>query len=150
MKHIVFIIIILVAGICPVIAATSSTIATVNQSEGDPYDTYYYEYSEILFGTSVDNNGNIEGESTTFSLGSSGKVDLAVFVSNDGEFATNTLYIEIYDDEEEPFDDYSIEIQPEWDWVKFVHTFNKPGTYYFDIYNEEDTFVNSASVTITR
>lgn len=152
MKRLVFIfpLLALVFAFAPASATAPAETASAAQPKGDPYDTYYYEYSEILFALTVDQNGNLDGENTTFKLGSSGKIDLTVFVSNDGEFATNGLYIEVYDEEESLVEDYGIDIQPEWDWVKFVHTFNKPGTYYFDIYNDEDTFVNSAQVTITR
>lgn len=116
----------------------------------DPYDTYYYEYSVILFGTSVDNEGNIVGESTTFKVGSNGVAKFDVYIENDGEFATEALYFEIYNEDSDLFEDFIIEITPEWNWTKFTYTIDRPGKYFMDVYNYEDTFVNSAEFEITK
>lgn len=60
-------------------------MGVVSAQDDDIYDTYYYEYSEVTFGTSVDGEGNVEGESRTFKLGKAG-ADFIVVVYNENPF----------------------------------------------------------------
>lgn len=111
-------------------------------------DTYYYENSTISFCKSVDDEGNMIGESEVFNLGRTGQVEVAVYLDMDGEpIETEKIIATVYQDGDK-LDDFEYEVQKEWNWVKFVLTFKEKGSYSVDIYNEEDTFINTASVTI--
>jgi hypothetical protein len=123
----------------------SSIISTIDP----PDDTYYYEYSEVLFGTGVDQEGNMIDEASEFALPSKGPIEIAVGTFQDDPFLTSKVYVEIYDEENEMVDEFYIEIDTEWNWFKFMVEFDKAGTYYIDLYNEIDVFINSGTVTIT-
>lgn len=119
----------------------------------DEVDTYYYENSSILFCNSIDAEGNPVGEATSFSMRRTGTVDVSVYLDNHGlPFRTNKMYVDVYNEETNlKFDTFSVDVEPDWDYVKFVQTFTTPGKYYFDYYNEDDIFINtSGTVTITE
>jgi len=124
---------------------------TDNSADPDSeVDTYYYEESEILFGESVDANGNLEGESDEFKLGNESKINVIVYITNDNAFKTDKFYITIYDDEDQIVDEFDITVEPDWDWAKFTQSFKEPGDYMLDIYNANDVFVNTGYLTIKR
>lgn len=121
---------------------------TTNSASDEP-DTYYYENSIVQFCTSVDASGNPVGVSESFKLNAEGSVTVAVYVENDGNpFKTDKFNVDIFDDKENAVDSYSLDIQPEWDYVKFEQKFNRPGVYYVDIYTANDVFINTGTVTI--
>lgn len=134
---------------------TPDSFASVNQQSSiistiePPDDTYYYEYSEVLFGTGVDQEGNMIDEASEFELPSDGPAKISVGAFQDDPFLTSKVYVEIYDEDNEMVDEFYIEIDTEWNWFKFVVEFNEAGTYYIDLYNEIDVFINSGTVTIT-
>ncbi len=130
------------------LSATMNVVSA--QEEINIYDTYYYEYSEVLFGESVDNEGNVVGENTTFKIGSSGSADIVVMIANEGAFGTETLVIYIYDEDMNPVDEFSINIESEWNWVKFSISLKEEGKYYVDVYNEVDTFVNTGELFVEK
>ncbi len=115
-------------------------------------DTYYYEDSEILFCTSVDSVGNPSGTSTRFSLGASGTANVVVYLSNNYKaFKTTKMYVDVYSSAtNEKVDDFSIDVEADWDFVKFTQPFTNTGDFYIDIYNADDVFINTATVTIIR
>lgn len=122
-----------------------------SSSDDEEVDTYYYENSEIIFCESVSADGDPEMESTEFKADRTGSREVTIYLSNDKAFKTTKMYIDIYDSKSnEKVDDYSIDVESEWDWVKFKHTFTRPGEYYVDIYNADDIFINTATLTITR
>lgn len=116
-------------------------------------DTYYYENSNIVFCTSVDDEGNPVDESSSFSLGSGGSVNVAVYIDNDRmPFKTNKLFVDIYKDADAAiFDSFGIDIQPEWDYVKFTQNFTEPGTYTVEFYTADDIYINTSdTLSITQ
>ncbi len=129
--------------------AEASKMTAIHVAE-PPDDTYYYEYSSVLFGTDVDANGEIVNESSEFKLPSSGPAKIAVLVENDEPFLTEKVYVEIYNEDNELVEDFNLELKPEWNWFKFVIELEKPGSYFVDIYNEIDVFINSGTVEVYK
>lgn len=127
----------------------SATMSVVSAQDDDIYDTYYYEYSEVVFGTSVDGEGNVEGESRTFKLGNAG-ADFIVVVFNDAPFKTKEFFVEVFNEGNDLVESFTLNVNPEWDWLKFSMNLKDPGLYYIDIYNEVDTYINSGEVTIVQ
>lgn len=139
--------------LCFTFLLTSSPMAHAAagpQGIDPPDDTYYYEYSEVLFGTGVDQNGDITGEATEFKLDANGKANITVAVYNDEAFLTQTASVEIYNEENELIDSFEIELQTEWNWFKFQIQIEKAGKYFLDIYNEIDVFINSGSFEVVN
>jgi len=120
---------------------------SVDTSDGG-IDTYYYENSEIVFATDVTENLEPIGQSTEFSMGNDTTVRVVVIITNDKRFATDMFYVDIYDSDENLYETFTINIDPEWDIVKFNQKFNKKGSFYVDIYNGNDIFINTGIVTI--
>lgn len=115
----------------------------------DEVDTYYYENSEVLFCTGVSENGEPEGESDEFTMSrGASSIEVTTYVSNDKPFKTSKFYVDIYDSDEELVDTYEYTVEEDWDWAKFPITLKKRGEYNIDVYNADDIFVNSASLTI--
>jgi hypothetical protein len=115
-----------------------------------PEDSYYYEYSEVLFGAGVDAEGNMIDEATEFILPKTGPAKITVGVFNDEAFLTKEARVEIYNQDNELVDEFKLNLEPEWNWFKFVIELDKEGTYYVDIYNEIDVFINSGSVDVVK
>ena len=131
--------------------AKDATPATPSTT-GNEVDTYYYENSNITFCTSVDAEGYPVGEATSFSMNGTNTVDVSVYLDNNGvPFKVTKMYVDIYQDGvNEVWDSYSLDVQPDWDYVKFVQTFTKAGTYYVDIFTGDDVFINTSDdLTIT-
>jgi hypothetical protein len=119
--------------------------------EDDDIDTYYYEDSEIKFCESVSSTGDPSGVATEFKADRTGSREVTIYISNGKAFKTTKMFVDVYNSKtSEKIDDYSIDTQVDWDWVKFKQTFDKPGEYYIDLYNADDVFINTATVTITR
>lgn len=131
------------------LVADSSTVAS-NTDIG--IDTYYYEDSDVDFGTSVDDLGVLQGEAETFSLGDAGIVSIRTLVNNFGiPFKTNLMYVDVYKEGSETvIDGFDIACEQDWDFVHFSIDFKDPGVYYVDIYNGDDIFINTGTVTIER
>jgi hypothetical protein len=143
----------MMAAFLVVIAPLSTTFANTSTSEiknDPPDDTYYYEHSEVLFGKGVDAEGNMIGEATEFKLPATGSVKIAVGVFNDEAFLTNEVRVEIYNDDNELVEDFTLNIEEDWNWFKFDIEFNKVGSYFVDIYNEIDVFINSGTVEVVK
>ena len=130
----------------------TGTPATSTTSASDVIDTYYYEDSEIVFCSSVDDVGNPVGVSGTFSLGSAGSVTVVVYLDGKGKpFKTTHIFADIYEgDEDDPYDSFGFDVQADWDYVKFNNVFTKPGEYTIDLYNNDDIYINTGTVTITQ
>ncbi len=124
-----------------------------NSSDDEEVDTYYYELSEIKFCTELDSENKPLNEQTEFHL-NSGSVKVKVYLSNDElPFKTNKLVVSIYKGSEttNAYKSFTVDIQPEWDYVSFNSVFTEPGTYFIDIYTEGDVYINtSPEITITR
>lgn len=115
------------------------------------FDPYYYEHSIVRLGLQIDEHGQMEGENTSFSL--NGKpLKIFILVEQDKSLMLKKLVVEIYDEEAlKKIDTFVANVaDPNWSWVKISYVFLKPGKYYIDMYNEEDTYVNTAYLTITE
>jgi len=115
-----------------------------------PDDTYYYEYTEVIFADDVSNDGDPINMKNTFQLPSTGKAKVTVALFNDEPLLTNEIIVEIYNDANELVDNFSIEVKEDWNWFKFVIDLDEPGTYTIDLYNEIDVFINSGSVVVVK
>ena len=141
-------------GECPhcgaIYAKGEEKTTTTSTSDDDEIDTKYYENSEIKFCESVTSTGDVEGEATSFHADRNGSREVTIYISNDKAFKTTKMYIDVYDKNDKKVDDFNVDAQEEWDWIKFKETFTALGEYTIDIYNADNIFINSATVTITR
>lgn len=136
----------------------ASTYYEVNYKEGegsvttdDATDTYYYENSTVQFCTSVDAGGTPAGVTETFTLHGASSVTFRVYVENNGNpFKTTQMFIDIFDNDGNDIDSYSVDVQPDWTYFSFGQTLDKPGIYNFDVYTDDDIFVNSGTLTIEK
>ena len=59
------------------------------------------------------------------------------------------VYVDIFKSpDEEMWDSYTITMQPDWDYLHFKYEFKEPGTYFIDIFNAQDIFINTGTVII--
>lgn len=132
----------------------ATTEITVNEIEGsssstnDEIDTYYYEESSVLVGQSIDDNFNVIGESTSFTLPSSKSLPLKIAVSHIDPLETDKVILEIYNSNNEFVDKLVMECKPEWNFIYTSYTFKKKDTYYIDAYTANDIFINTATIEI--
>lgn len=115
-----------------------------------PDDTYYYEYTQVVFADDVDTEGNLIDEKTIFTLPSDGPANITVALFNEEPLLTSEITVEIYKDGNTLFDSFSIEIKEEWNWCKFRIDVLEPGKYTIDLYNEIDVFINSGYVEVVK
>ena len=119
---------------------------------GENVDTYYFKDSKITLGDSVNTNAVVYGEATQFNL-INGKRDVVVKLQQDNALNITDAKVEVYGgtDYKEKFstDKFSIPSKT-WNWIKVPVSFNKPGKYVVDIYNEDNVFINSAYLEIKR
>jgi hypothetical protein len=115
----------------------------------DEIDTYYYESSTVSLSEDINKTtyeliNPIEG--TTY-LGSGREKEVYIVVEHDKAFKTKLFYIDINlgDDFLETL---KLEVEENWDIAWHQYKFTKKGTYYIDVYNEDDTFVNTATIII--
>lgn len=115
-------------------------------------DTYYYEDSKIKFGESSTSQGEIIGESSIFRL-VNGKKDIACVLTQDKALKVKSITVAVYTGEnytEKVSEETFSVASRDWDWVKVPVSVTKVGKYVVDIYNENDTFINSAYFEIKR
>jgi hypothetical protein len=93
-----------------------------------PDDTYYYEYTEIIFADDVTADGDPVNANNTFQLPATGKAKITVALFNDEPLLTKEIVVEIYNDANELVENFSIEVKEDWNWCKFVIDLDKPGT----------------------
>lgn len=127
--------------------ASFSTTLAQEDFEDSGYDTYYYEYSSLKFGESATPEGELIGESNTFTK-KSGVLELTALLEMSEPLLLTLLHMEIYSGEElitsRNFDIPS----KEWNYVTIPIDIEKPGTYFVDLYNQEETFITSESFTV--
>jgi hypothetical protein len=132
------------------IAITS--ISTFFAQEDLANDTYYYEFSSIRFGKEMKET-NLIGEAETFNL-TNGEVEVLLLLEMDKALLCTEIFVEIYDASSatsEQIENFSINsIDPTWDYVFFKVKLKKEGTFYIDLYNQNDVFINSATVVINK
>ncbi len=115
-------------------------------------DTYYYEGSKLTFGESIDDKAVMSGQSSDFRL-KNGKRDLVCKLEHEKALKVKSVSVTVYYG-----DDYKEKVSSEtytvgdlsWDWVKVPISVSKAGKYVVDIYNENDTFINSGYFEIKR
>lgn len=113
-------------------------------------DTYYYEYSNITFGTGKTSEGFLTGESTEFILTGKG-LSIFMLLEQDDPLMTSKLYMELYEgaDFENFVETLEVDIPDvKWNYVIVPLNFDKKGNYIFDVYSHNDTYINSASLVI--
>ncbi len=116
-------------------------------------DTYYYEESNIVVATDVDEDFNPIGEADEFYAKRDGTIPLKIVVSNPERFATDLFYIDIYytdpaTDKENLETTLDTEVNADWVVSSTDYTFKKRGIYTIDVYNANDVFVNSTIIEI--
>lgn len=123
---------------------------SVSSTTTDTLTTFYYENSFVKAGTSVTAEGLLVGEAETFYKGSNSSVDVTIYVDNNLlPFLSDFVYVDVFKDpEEEMYDSFTITIEPDWDYLHFKYTFTEPGTYFIDIFNAQDIFINTGTVII--
>ncbi|HUH73823.1 MAG TPA: hypothetical protein VLZ75_05390 [Chitinophagales bacterium] len=126
--------------------AFAQSAAPKNQKE--EIDTYYYENSTIEFGEGVDikNFKPIHPNSEFLLLKDSVKV--FVILKLDKPLQTSSIIVDIYDEDEDPYDTFELDIEENWDFTSFSINFDKKGHYYLDIYTADDIFINSEELDI--
>lgn len=129
------------------LASTNTTIYFLKETDSndsDIYtdDTYYYEYSTVTFGESVDDGGIMTGESTLFTL-VNGTREITVLLDQDEPLLLTKLYVTVYHGEETLSDDAYDIPSKDWNYVTVPITVNKPGAYIVDFYTQDDVFINS-------
>lgn len=118
----------------------------------DSKDTYYYENSTMTFGESVDDKAVVKGEATSFKL-INGKRDIFVKLEQDADLDVTQIIMDVYGgtDYKEKIYSQTFDIASKtWNWVKMPVNFTKAGKYVVDLYTQDDVFINSGYVEITR
>ncbi len=136
-------------------ATTSFEIDLVGAATGSTdtiIDTYYYEDSDVDFGMSVDAEGVLQGESETFYMGANTSISIKAYLNNFGlPFKTTKMYVDVFKEGSDiEVDSFNIDVETDWDYIHFLVVFKDPGVYYIDIYNADDIFVNTGTVTIQK
>lgn len=90
----------------------------------------------------------MEDAAETFSL--NGKpLELKVLLEQDEPLMLSELFAEVYGEEGSLVESFTVKVgDKNWNRVGFSLFFSKTGKYYLDLFNEADTFIISASITI--
>lgn len=110
----------------------------------DAPDTYYYEYSEITLGTSI-NDGILSGVDTTFYLFGTAK-EITAKLEQTEALKLTKIYVDIYtgSNYEEKVSSLGYNVDdPTWNWISVPIKFYKKGKYVVDFYTQDDVFINS-------
>lgn len=111
-------------------------------------DTYYYENSTIEFAEGVD---MVKYEpikpNTEFKL-KDGNVEVSAILRLDKPFKTKGMIIDIYDENDDLYDTFDIEIDESWDFTSFKINFDATGHFFIDVYTSDDIFINSGELDI--
>lgn len=138
--------------------AEATTKINVVSDEDKPASTItsdYYEDSKIQFGTSVGDNAEIKGESSSFYL-KNGEVSVAILITNGKVFKTEKIKLSVYKKitKNGKEDTKLVQTIPvtgigeDWDWVYATIDFTEKGEYIVDVWNENELFINTGYVTI--
>ncbi|MBP6661000.1 MAG: hypothetical protein KA174_09965, partial [Chitinophagales bacterium] len=136
----------------------ATTKINVVSDEDKPASTItsdYYEDSKIQFGTSVGDNAEIKGESSSFYL-KNGEVSVATLITNGKVFKTEKIKLSVYKKitKNGKEDTKLVQTIPvtgigeDWDWVYATIDFTEKGEYIVDVWNENELFINTGYVTI--
>ena len=126
---------------------TYAQVAPSTSEEDTIIDTYYYENSTIEFAEGVDmEKFEPINSNTEFTL--NGKVDVTTILRLDKPFKTKGIIVDIYDNNDDLYDSFEIEIDENWDFISFKIDFDLIGHYFIDLYTSDDIFINSAELEI--
>lgn len=138
------------------LANTTTNIAFMksekSKSNDDEIDTYYYEYSTIVFGESIDENAVVKGEAEKFKL-INGKRDLYLKLEQDDALKLKEISMDVYGGESYKDKIYTETFSipsKDWNWVKLPIKFTAPGKYVVDLYSDTDVYINSGYIEITK
>lgn len=130
--------------------SSSSTSST--NDDGGITDTYYYSESKLVFGEGKNTDGTIKGEANEFRL-INGNREITCLLTCDKALKLKKIYLSIFTgtDYKEKVSEKEYEIKsPDWDWTSFQISVTKVGKYVVDLYNENDTYINSAYFEIKK
>jgi hypothetical protein len=114
----------------------------------DEIDTYYYENSTIVFAEGVDMVKYAAVNPKESFVLKDATVKVTAVVKLDKPFKTKSIIVDIYDENDDMYDSFDIEIQEDWDFFSFNMDFDQKGHFYIDIYTDNDVFINDAEVDI--
>ncbi|MCB9034429.1 MAG: hypothetical protein H6553_11365 [Chitinophagales bacterium] len=131
-------------------SSSNSNYNDREDEDNEEVDTWYYEETEIVFGTGLDKNNNfaVQGQNDEFTIPrEKGYVDVALILKGDVEFKTDLIYVDIYlgDDFIETLE---VNVEPNWNIVSTNYKFTKRGTYSIEMYNADEVYINDADVEI--
>jgi hypothetical protein len=115
-----------------------------------PDDTYYYEYTEVIFADDVSPDGEAVNEKSIFQIPANGPAKITVALFNDEPLLTKEIVVEIYAEDNTLYDSFSISTKEEWNWCKFSIDIKEPGKYAIDLYNENDVYINTGYVDVVK
>lgn len=58
------------------------------------------------------------------------------------------MIIDIYDENDDLYDTFDIEIDESWDFTSFKINFDATGHFFIDVYTSDDIFINSGELDI--
>lgn len=127
---------------------TTFAQSPTQQNVDDEIDTYYYENSKLEFAEGVDmDKYEAINPSAEFSL-IDGTVKVTVVLQMDKPFKTTGFIVDIYDEYDDLYDTFEIDIEESWDFASFIIDFDESGLYFIDIYNSDDIFINTGELEI--
>ncbi|MEZ4879357.1 MAG: caspase family protein [Chitinophagales bacterium] len=140
-----------------IIATTEATIkykTTSTKTENkyaDKVDTWYYDGSDILVGTSKYSSGSLGGIATDFTIPSSGKT-LYFQYKDDKACKAIKATIKIFngDNYSNLVDTKTMLLNPDQKNFNFEYNFKDAGKYKVSVYNEDETFMNLAIFTVSK
>lgn len=115
-------------------------------------DTYYYSNSKIIFCEEVTDNAPVNA-STSFII-TSGGGSVTVQVDNGKAMKTTELIVDVYkkpsggSDYTEFVETKRYDIKETWDRPYFDYMFSTPGEYKLSVYNGDEVWINSGTVSI--
>lgn len=111
----------------------------------------HYISSEITFCEDIDENGFAIGPGKVWEISKDGGY-VYCLIDNKVEFKTKELIVDIYKKERNDYSKFvetkRLDIKSNWAYTYFSYTFKEPGDYKYIIYNEDEVWINSATVRV--
>ena len=110
-----------------------------------------FAQERIIFCESVDDNGNIKGEGTYFTIDENGSYVFA-FVNLGLPVMSEYAYFYIYtvdDNERKLNDSFKMSINEEWEWFYTDINFYDEGMYEIEVYDDTDYLLANGTINIS-
>lgn len=130
----------------PTTSRPSTPRPATNKEEVIDTDYYKNSFIEIAEGVNIEKHQAVNPKSEFFLK--NGKVEVYFILKSDKPFKTKMLSVDVYDEDEDPYDSFELDLPESWNFASFHTDFDKKGHYYLDIYNSDGVFINSAEVDI--